>query len=87
MKKIREFATLCGTTEKTIRYYDRIGLLEARYTDPENGYRYYSDEQKHNYTVIRLFQEMGFTLEEIKNELIGWMRNGFSKSCDREKRS
>ena len=70
MKKIREFATLCGTTEKTLRYYDRIGLLEARYTDPDNGYRYYSDEQQHKYKIIRLFQEMGFTLEEIRSDLL-----------------
>lgn len=71
MKKIREFATLCGTTEKTLRYYDRLGLLEARYTDPENGYRYYTDDQQHKYKIIRLFQEMGFSLEEIKTDLLG----------------
>ena len=60
MKKIREFATLCDTTEKTLRYYDRIGLLEARYTDPDNGYRYYSDEQQHKYKIIRLFQVLKY---------------------------
>lgn len=80
MKKIREFATLCGTTEKTLRYYDRIGLLEARYTDPGNGYRYYSDEQKHKYRLIRLFQEMGFTLEEIKTDLLGQTEEHVSQS-------
>ena len=37
MKKIREFAVLCGTTPKTLRFYDKIGLLEASYIDPENG--------------------------------------------------
>lgn len=70
MKKIKEFATLCGTSSKTLRFYDKIGLLEAEYTDPETGYRYYNDRQKDKYTVITLFKEIGFTLDEIKNEIL-----------------
>lgn len=70
MKKIKEFATLCGTSAKTLRFYDKIGLLEAEYTDPENGYRYYSDGQKDKYAVITVFKEIGFTLDEIKNEIL-----------------
>jgi|GEM_PF-713084 len=71
MKKIKEFAVLCGTSSKTLRFYDRIGLLEAEYTDPENGYRYYSDGQKNQYEVISMFKEIGFTLDEIKTGILG----------------
>ncbi len=71
MKKIKEFAVLCGTSSKTLRFYDKIGLLEAEYTDPENGYRYYSDGQKTQYEVISMFKDMGFTLDEIKTGILG----------------
>ena len=71
MKKIREFAILCGTSSKTLRFYDSIGLLEAEYTDPANGYRYYSDEQKEQYETITTFKQIGFTLDEIKREILG----------------
>lgn len=71
MKKIKEFAVLCGTSSKTLRFYDRIGLLEAEYTDPENGYRYYSDGQKNQYEVISMFKEIGFTLDEIRTGILG----------------
>lgn len=70
MKKISEFATLCGTSPKTLRFYERIGLLKATYTNPENGYRYYNDEQEREYELITVFKELGFTLEEIKNNIL-----------------
>lgn len=70
MKKISEFATLCGTSPKTLRFYEKVGLLKASYTNPENGYRYYDDEQEKEYELITAFKEIGFTLEEIKNEVL-----------------
>ncbi len=66
MKTIREFAKLCGTTEKTLRYYDRIGILRPAYTDPENGYRYYREDQSHTFRMIRRYKSMGFTISEIR---------------------
>lgn len=70
MKKIREFAKLCGTSTKTLRFYDQKGILKADYTDPDNGYRYYADEQEERFARIRRFQEIGFTLDEIGRGLI-----------------
>lgn len=66
MKTIREFAILCGTTEKTLRYYDRIGILRPTYTDPENGYRYYTEDQCYTFKMIRQYKSMGFTISEIR---------------------
>ena len=66
MKTVQEFAQLCGTTAKTIRFYDRIGVLKAEYTAQENGYRYYRDTQKKKYDDIRKLQQIGFSLEEIR---------------------
>lgn len=67
MKKIREFAKLCNTSPKTLRFYDKAGVLKADYVDPENGYRYYSEEQVDWYQKIIELKQIGFTLEEIRS--------------------
>jgi len=62
MKKIKDFARLCQTTEKTLRFYDRIGVLKAGYTDPKNGYRYYGADQAEQYLRIHDLKTVGFSL-------------------------
>ena len=59
-----QFAKKAGTTERTIRYYDKIGLLKPTRV-LSNGYRQYT-----NYDLIKLqriivLQTLGFTLEDI----------------------
>ena len=69
---IGELARQTGTTPKTIRYYERIGLLPS----PERGsnqYRYYPPEQIHQLRFIRRAQSLGLTLAEI-GQLIGLAR-------------
>ncbi|MBR4960253.1 MAG: MerR family transcriptional regulator [Clostridia bacterium] len=66
MRKINEFAELCKTSAKTLRFYDQAGVLSPEYVDPENGYRYYTDEQAERYNQILELKQAGFTLEEIK---------------------
>ena len=70
MLKIREFAKLCNTTEKTLRFYDRVGVLKAEYIHPDNGYRYYSRAQIEQYNRIVELKEVGFTLEEIRSRFL-----------------
>jgi len=65
-KKIREFAALCRTSAKTLRFYDRAGIMKADYVDPENGYRYYHQSQVDQYNRIVALKNVGFTLEEIR---------------------
>ena len=69
MRKINEFAELCKTSAKTLRFYDQAGVLSPEYVDPENGYRYYTDKQAERYNQIVELKQAGFTLEEIKNSL------------------
>ncbi|WP_300937499.1 MerR family DNA-binding transcriptional regulator, partial [Faecalibaculum rodentium] len=38
-----EFAKAAGVSEKTVRYYDKIGLLKPTRTG-KNGYRAYSED-------------------------------------------
>lgn len=70
MLKISEFAKLCNTSEKTLRFYDRVGVLKAEYINPENGYRYYSRAQIEQYDRIVELKEVGFTLEEIRSRFL-----------------
>ena len=39
MMTIKAFAELCGCTAQTLRYYDRIGLLQPAQVDKWTGYR------------------------------------------------
>ncbi len=66
MYKIGEFSYLCETTLKTLRYYDKIGLLKPEKIDPFTGYRYYSEELLEKYKQIKLLQNAGFSLNQIQ---------------------
>jgi len=53
---------------ETIRFYERKGLIEQP-CKPEVGYRHYPTETVDRIRFIRRSQELGFTLEEIRNLL------------------
>ncbi|WP_086350707.1 MerR family transcriptional regulator [Candidatus Enterococcus clewellii] len=60
-----EFARLCKLSKKTLFYYDRIDLIKPIRVD-ENGYRFYQLYQCDQISTIKLFQEIGLSLKEIK---------------------
>lgn len=45
MYQIGRFSYLAETTIKTIRYYDKIGLLKQKKIDEFTKYRYYDEYQ------------------------------------------
>ena len=69
--KISEFAKLFGTTVKTLRFYEKIGLLFPCYINKENGYRYYCYEQLGLLSEIIQLKNAGFSLREIKDFITG----------------
>lgn len=69
MLSIGDFAGLCGTTVKTLRLYDSMGLLEADYVS-ESGYRYYRKTSASRLYRIQALKQAGFKLREIKEYLI-----------------
>lgn len=69
MFKISEFSRLSQLPMKTLRYYDQINLLKPAYTDPLNGYRYYTTEQLFRLNRILAFKDLGLTLEQILQAL------------------
>jgi effector-binding domain-containing protein len=56
---------------KTLRYYDKIGLLKPAKTDPFTGYRYYSASQLPRLHRILALKDLGLSLEEIGDLLEG----------------
>lgn len=65
---IGQVEKICKIGKKTLRFYDKIGLLSP-YETNENGYRYYNKDNLHTIPVIKYYKQSGFTLEKIK-ELI-----------------
>ena len=60
-----ELAKLCGTTKRTILWYDQLGIIKPVEVSTE-GYRYYSEAQVLEYQMILLLTTLGVTLKEIK---------------------
>lgn len=62
---IGEIADLLGVTTKTIRYYEKIGLLD----EPErtySGYRLYSAQDLLRVYRIKQLQDLGLSLDRIR---------------------
>lgn len=66
MIKIKEFASLCGCSVHTLRYYDSINLLKPIKVDKKSGYRFYRKTQAEKFVKIQRFKEIGFELDEIR---------------------
>ncbi|MFJ2190845.1 MULTISPECIES: MerR family transcriptional regulator [unclassified Kitasatospora] len=62
--RIGELADRAGTTTRTLRYYEQLGLLPARRAG--NGYRAYDEEDLRLLRQIRTLQDFGFGLEETR---------------------
>ena len=65
--KIGEFSRLMQVTVKTLRHYEQKGLLIPEEIDEWTGYRYYSITQMQKLNTIRQLQQLGFTLDEIRD--------------------
>ena len=64
MRTVKEVSALTGVTVRTLRYYDRIGLLRPAAVT-EAGYRLYGDASLERLRHILLYRELGFSLREI----------------------
>jgi MerR family mercuric resistance operon transcriptional regulator len=66
--RIGELARSVGVNVETIRYYQRIRLLEVP-GKPYGGTRSYSDGDLQRLSFIRRAQQLGFSLEDIRKLL------------------
>lgn len=64
LMQVGELADRLDITPRTVRYYERLGLLQpARRTD--KGYRYYDESAIARLRRIRRLQGVGFSLAQI----------------------
>ena len=71
MYKIGDFSNLSKTTIKTLRYYEKEGLLTPGYIDSNTGYRYYESSQLVDLSKIVHLRQAGLSIKDIKNILDG----------------
>jgi DNA-binding transcriptional MerR regulator len=68
--RIGDVARLVGTTPRTIRYYEEIGLLPEALARPSGRHRTYTEaEVERLREVMRLKNLLGVSLEELKTLL------------------
>ena len=67
MIHINKVAELTGVTVRTLRYYDKIGLLKPA-SKTEGGHRLYTNEEIKT-SASSIFKKVGFPLQEIKHML------------------
>jgi len=68
MLTIGHLAKRVGVNVETIRYYQRIGLIEEP-SKPLSGFRKYSFKVAEDITFIKRAQKLGFSLREIADLL------------------
>lgn len=69
MKTIGQFAKENNVTVKTLHHYEKLELIIPAKVDPQTGYRYYSEKESLDVTLILFLKELGFSLSEIKEVL------------------
>ena len=71
---VKQVAERVGLPSRTVRYYDRIGLVSPQ-TRSEAGYRLYGPEDEGRLRFVRQAKVLGFSLDEI-SQLIAAAERG-----------
>ena len=61
---IGDLAKKLGLSQRTIRYYEELGLINPKRTD--GGFRTYSDSEANLIRMIIRFKDLGMTLDEVR---------------------
>jgi len=75
--RIGDFARLAGTNLRTLRYYEEVGLFQP-VERSQGGFRYYRETDVNRLNLIRSLQELGLSLEAIR-ELLQTREDGISR--------
>lgn len=74
---IREFAKMCRTTPRTLRFYEQKGLFLSDSIDQFTKYRYYDPKRTREFFRIKLLQDFAIPLSDIKTVLFSDTKEGF----------
>ena len=66
LMSIGEVSRIMGVHVKSLRYYDRIGVLQPAWVDPDTGYRYYHPTQLSMVQAIQFCVELGIPLKQFQ---------------------
>ncbi|MGN9845661.1 MerR family transcriptional regulator [Nonomuraea sp. H19] len=69
MWRIGQLARMAGVSERTLRHYDKIGLLFPAAVDRATGYRWYGVAELSRLERIRALQRLGLPLRQIADLL------------------
>ncbi|MEL6299488.1 MAG: MerR family transcriptional regulator [Pseudomonadota bacterium] len=61
---IGDFARMCGVSQRTVHYYERLGLISPA-TREGTGYRYYDEASVRRLEKIAALKRVGLSLDEI----------------------
>ena len=74
MYKIGDFSSMSKTTIKTLRYYEKEGLLKPIFIDQNTGYRYYETSQLVEISKIISLIDIPICLKAIILDIsINWL--------------
>lgn len=65
MWRIGQLARMSGVSDRTLRHYDKIGLLRPAAVDGATGYRWYGTAELTRLERIRGLQRLGLSLRQI----------------------
>jgi MerR family Zn(II)-responsive transcriptional regulator of zntA len=77
---IGELSRKTGCSRDTLRFYEKIGLMKG-YASPRsgNGYKNYDPALVEHVLLIKCAKTLGFTLPEIRNQILAWEGNHLSR--------
>ncbi|MBO5209716.1 MAG: MerR family transcriptional regulator [Lachnospiraceae bacterium] len=64
---IGKVSKLKDVSIKSLRYYDKIGILKPAFVNEETNYRYYTEEQLYLLDAITLCIKLGIPLKDLNN--------------------
>ncbi|GAB4007055.1 Zn(2+)-responsive transcriptional regulator [Spirosoma migulaei] len=68
---IRELADRTGITPDTIRFYEKLNLLQGN-RQSRRGHRQYDESHVAGLLQIKFIKAMGFTLRDIQEKFVDW---------------
>ena len=86
MLQIGEFSKIYQVSVKTLRHYDKIGILTPVRVDSFTGYRYYDVAQIDTMNYIGRLKRYGFSLDEIREILSLSDKNKLREALRRQER-
>lgn len=83
---IGELSKIKSVSIKNLRYYDHIGVLKPAYTNPDNGYRYYTFEQFYTVDLIKFCIALDIPLKHYQAYVTGNKidLNNFLEECHKQ---